>query len=106
MSELKDILQVVIIKMKESSGNEQLFVQLRYKTCGSSLDIAKILNYTCHQTMYQRDVIRTIEQCLERAWFDASMLSKFISSTKEDVKILGLSEDEMNYMRQQIWLGI
>lgn len=101
---LKGILQVVIIKMKESSGNEQFFVQLRHKTCESSLDINKILNHGCHQTIVQRTVVRTVEQCLERAWFDASMLSKFIFSTKEDVKILGLSEDEMNYMKQQIWL--
>lgn len=105
MNNLKDLLEIVIVKMKESSGNEQFFVQLRHKDCKGILDTYKILSHGCHQTMVQRNVVRTVEDCLERAWFDASMLSRFISSSEKDIKILGLSDYELECLKQQVWLG-
>lgn len=105
MSDLKDLLQVVIIKMKESSGNEQFFVQLRHKGCNGILRSCNSLDYHCHQTMVQSNEVNTVEKCLEHSWFSASMLSRFISSSKEDVVIIGLTEEEINYMKQQTWLG-
>ena len=102
---LKDLVYVQICKMVESSGNEQFFVRLRkFKESNDILDLSGILEYHCFQTMWQRELKRTKEECLQQAWFSASMLSKFINTKKEDVVFTNMSDEEVEYTKQQLWL--
>ena len=102
---LKDLVYVQICKMVESSGNEQFYVRLRkFKESDDILDTNSMLEYHCFQTMWQRELKRTKEECLNQAWFSASILAKFIGTSKEDVVFTDMPEEEIEYTKQQLWL--
>lgn len=92
-----DNLQVSICKMNESSGNEQFYVRLvrtDEKTHGS------ILEYDCFQT---KNLDK--QECLERAWFSASMLARFCGlSSMDEVKLFGLNEEESDIIKKSLYL--
>ena len=82
-----DILAVNICKMSESSGNDQFYVNLvrtDEKKHGSKL------NYSCFQTKHFSH-----QECLERAWFTASMLARFCGlSSMDEIKLINFTDDE------------
>ena len=92
-----DSLEVSICKMNESSGNEQFYVRLvrtDEKTHGS------ILEYDCFQT---KNLDR--KECLERAWFSASMLARFCGlSSMEEITLVGLTHEETEVIKKAFCL--
>lgn len=92
-----DSLEVNICKMKESSGNEQFFIRLvrtDEKIHGS------ILEYECFQTKHL-----TKKECLERAWFSASMIARFCGlSSMEEVILRGLTDEEAEIIKKSLYI--
>lgn len=90
-------MEVTICKMSESSGNEQFYVRLvrtDEKTHGS------ILEYDCFQTKHLDK-----KECLERAWFTASMLARFCGlSSMDEVILRGLNEEETEIIKKALYL--
>lgn len=90
-------LEVIICKMKESSGNEQFYVRMRRtdeKSHGS------ILDYDCFQTKHLDK-----EECLNRAWFSASIVARFCGLTSmEEIKLWGISEEESTVLKKSLYL--
>lgn len=82
MTKIENI-QVKITKMSESSGNKQFFVRMvRTDTSGKG-SLAGMLEYQCFQTKNE-----PIEQCLEKAWFAAAFLARFVGFSSMDEVIL------------------
>jgi len=102
MKKLEEV-DVRIVKMRESSGNEQIFVRLvRNDGSKSAFCTSSILEYSCWQTKHLDK-----QQCLERAWFDASMLARFVGLENMDsVQILGLNEDEEDILKKSITISL
>lgn len=96
-------MYVKILKMRESSGNEQVFVRLvRNDVPKKSFCNAGILEHSCWQTKHLDK-----EECLKRAWFDASYLIKFVgSTTMDDVVIVGCDEDETAILKSSLALAL
>ena len=92
-----DNLEVSICKMSESSGNDQFYVNLvrtDEKKHGSTL------NYDCFQT---KNLDK--KECLERAWFTASMLARFCGlSSMEEVTLKNLTDEETEIIKQALYL--
>lgn len=92
-----DNLEVVICKMKESSGNEQFYLRLvrtDEKTHGS------ILEYECFQTKHLAK-----EECLKRAWFSASMVARFCGlSSMEEVILQGFTDEETDIIKKALYI--
>ena len=92
-----DSLEVRICKMNESSGNEQFYVRLvrtDEKIHGS------ILEYDCFQT---KNLDK--KECLERAWFSASMLARFCGlSSMEEVIFKSLTDEEAEIIKKALYL--
>lgn len=96
MKKLND-LEVIICKMKESSGNEQFYVRL-VRTDENSH--GSILEYYCSQTKHLDK-----KECLERAWFSASMVARFCGlSSMEEVKLQGLTQEETDIIKKALYL--
>ena len=92
-----DNLEVSICKMNESSGNEQFYVRL-VKTDENIH--GSILDYDCFQT---KNLDK--KECLERAWFSASMVARFCGlSSMEEVVLNGLSEEETQIIKKSLYL--
>lgn len=92
-----DNLEVSICKMKESSGNEQFYVRLvrTDENCHGS-----ILEYECFQTKHLDK-----KECLERAWFSASMVARFCGlASMEDVRLQGLTNEEITIIKKALYL--
>ena len=92
-----DNLEVKICKMSESSGNEQFYVNLvrtDEKKHGSTL------NYDCYQTKHLDK-----KECLERAWFTASMVARFCGlSSMEEIILVGLTDEETEIIKKALYL--
>ena len=92
-----DNLEVKICKLSESSGNHQFYVNLvriDEKKHGSTL------NYDCYQTKHLDK-----KECLERAWFTASIVARFCGlSSMEEVMLVGLTEEETEVIKQALYL--
>lgn len=90
MKKLADV-EVKIVKMCESSGNEQFFVRLvRTDTADTSIYSQNILEHSCWQT---KNLDKN--ECLSRAWFDASYLARFVGLKSMDgVIIVNLDDSE------------
>lgn len=92
-----DNVEVTICKMSESSGNEQFYVRL-VRT--DEKEHGSVLEYYCFQT-------KTLDktQCLERAWFSASMVARFAGlSSMDEVKLQGFSEEETAIIKKAMYL--
>lgn len=87
--------------MKESSGNEQFFVRMIRKDGYTGMQsIDAVVEYSCHQTKYLAR-----EECLERAWWDASYLARFVGLTSlDEVEISNLTDEEIAVMKASITL--
>lgn len=92
-------VEVQIVKMRESSGNEQFFVRLsRTDKEKGTFCIEGMLEYNCHQTKFLDK-----NQCLERAWFDASYLARWVGfKTMDDVKLIGIDEEETAILKNSL----
>ena len=92
-----DNLEVKICKMSESSGNDQFYVNLvrtDEKKHGATL------NYDCYQTKHLDK-----KECLERAWFTASMVARFCGlSSMEEVILVGLTDEETEIIKKSLYL--
>lgn len=95
-----EFLEVRILKMSESSGNEQFFVQLIRTDTKSSF--INHLDYAAFQTKHMDK-----KECLDRAWFMASLAAKFAGLDSMDSVILeNLNEDEKNILFNSTCLSI
>lgn len=92
-------LEVQILKMNESSGNELFFVRLiRTDNKKEGIFNQVHLDYSCWQT-------KTLEkeEALSRAWFDASFLARFIGlNSMDDVKLERLNEEEIEILKNSL----
>ena len=92
-----DNLEVSIWKMKESSGNEQFF--LRLVRTDESVH-GSILEYECFQTKHL-----TKKECLERAWFSASMVARFCGlSSMEEIILRGFTDEETEIIKKSLYI--
>lgn len=90
-----DDLEVNIVKMKESSGNVQFFIRLVRKDVSDGFCLEGYLEHTCWQTKNL-----TKEECLSRAWFDASYLARFIGlETMDEVKLINMTNEEKKFIK-------
>ncbi len=82
MTKIENI-QVKITKKTESSGNIQFFVRM-FRTDTSGRDsLSGTLEYQCFQTKNE-----PLDQCLEKAWFAAGFLARFVGFSSMDEVIL------------------
>lgn len=92
-----DNVEVTILKMKESSGNVQFYVRLQRtdeKTHGS------VLEYDCFQTKHLEH-----KECLERAWFSASMVARFCGlNSMDEIKLVNFTEEETETIKKALYL--
>lgn len=92
-------MEVQIVKMKESSGNEQFYTRLiRTDSEKKSLFNQATLEHSCWQTKNLKK-----EDCISRAWFDASYLARFIGlNSMSEVQILGLEDEEIVILKSSL----
>lgn len=92
-------VDVKIVKMRESSGNEQFFVRLvRNDTGEDSFFTDGILEYNCWQT-------KSLDknECLSRAWFDASFAARFVGLKSMDgVILVGFDDEETAILKSSM----
>ncbi len=97
---LEDV-SVRILKMKESSGNEQFFIQLIRTDIKGGFFSTNHLDHSCWQT---KDFKK--EECLSRAWFDASFLARFVGlESMEEIVLVGIDEDEEKTLKESLALN-
>ena len=95
-------LDLVILKMEEKAvGNIQIFCRairtdVKYENNFDKLSNA--YDISCWQT---KDGL-TIEECLARAWFDMSLFARFCSISMKDVQLQRLTQEEKDYIVEQI----
>lgn len=92
-------VEVQIVKMRESSGNEQFFVRMfRTDHDEGIFCIEGMLEYRCYQTKFLEK-----EKCLERAWFDASYLARWVGfKTMDSVKLIGVNAEETEILKNSL----
>lgn len=92
-----DKVEVEVVRMRESSGNEQFFVRLTRNDSGQGLFATSgTLTHACFQT--QKNNL-TKEECLSMAWFEAGMVARFVGlKSMSEVVIIGLSEEDKELM--------
>lgn len=97
-----EAVNVSILKMKESSGNEQFFVRLLRNDMEEHDFFGKVaLDYSCWQTKHLDK-----KECLSRAWFDASHLAGFSGlDSMDDVVLTGLDEEEIKVLKKSLALS-
>lgn len=85
-------VDVQIVKMRESSGNEQFFIRLsRNDGEKSAFSTSGILEHSCFQTKNNL----TKEECLSRAWFTAGFLARFVGlKSMNEVQLIGIDDAE------------
>jgi len=100
MKKLADV-EVKIVKMCESSGNEQFFVRLvRTDTADKSIFSQNLIEYACWQT---KNLDKN--ECLSRAWFDASYLARFVGlESMDEVIIVNLDDSEKEILTNSLAL--
>lgn len=89
---------VQICKMKESSGNEQFFcrfVRVDVK------DHTSVFEHNCFQTKHFSK-----EECLERAWFTASFMARWVGCKMDEVQLVGFDEDEKSYITKCLTIHV
>lgn len=93
-----DKVDVEIVKMRESSGNEQFFVRFSRNDNDDVMGNIKKFTFSCFQTLKNN---LTREECLSRAWFEAGMAARFVGlKSMSEVKILGITEEEKLIMME------
>lgn len=86
------MITVNVLKMLESSGNVMFFGRAYNTETKESLD------YCSAQT---KDKF-TINQCMERVWFEVGFLARFFGISNKDIGLLNLTDDEMLYIVDQL----
>ena len=84
-------VEIKIKKMKESSGNQQFFVGVWDLDKEPDFFDSNCLNFSCHQSKY---FDMETKEPVSRATCDAIELLKFFDKKKEDLVLLGLTEEE------------
>lgn len=94
-----DEIDVKIIKMVESSGNEMFFTQLiRNDPDTGILSKNAVLDNSCWQT---KNLSR--DECLSRVWFDASFLARFVGlNSMDDIILINLNEEEIKVLKNSL----
>lgn len=96
-------VEVKIVKMRESSGNEQFFVRLVRTDFGDDpFFLDGILEHNCWQT--QKSGLSK-KECLGRAWFDAGFLARFVGlKSMSEVLLVGFDEEETAILKSSMTL--
>lgn len=93
-------VEVRIVKMCESSGNEQFFVRLVRTDAENAYFTDGILEHACWQTKNLEKA-----ECLSRAWFDAGFLARFVSlNSVDDIVLINIDEDEKAILKSSMTL--
>lgn len=79
--------KVSVLKMEESSGNVQFFGRAYNEETKESLD------YCCAQTKHY-----TLNECLERVWFEVGFLARFFGIPNSEIQLLRLTDEEKEYI--------
>lgn len=95
-------VDVQIVKMSESSGNDQFFVRMVRNDCTNFFSTSGQLEHSCWQTLKNK---LSKEECLARAWFDAGFLARFVGlKSLSEIKVLGCDEEEEKILRSSMTL--
>lgn len=98
-----EVVDVKIVKMCESSGNEQFFVRAVRNDCGNDpFGTSSILEYACWQT--QKNNLSK-KECLERAWFDAGFLARFVGlKSINEIVLVNMDDEETEILKKSATL--
>lgn len=98
-----EVVDVKIVKMCESSGNEQFFVRAVRNDCGNDpFGTSSILEYACWQT--QKNNLSK-KECLERAWFDAGFLARFVGlKSINEIVLVNMDDEETEILKNSTTL--
>lgn len=86
-------VKIQILQAEESSGNIQIFIRAKRLEEINNL-FGETLEYQCFQTKYLE-----YKECLSRAWFSVGYLCNFFGHTIDDISIVGISEENIAYMK-------
>lgn len=86
------MIKVNVLKMLESSGNVMFFGRAYNTETKESLD------YCSAQT---KDGF-TINECMERVWFEVGFLARFFNIPNTDINLYRLTDDEKLYIVEQL----
>lgn len=82
-------IQIELCYMRESSGNEQIFVRARRKDAPDGKGWAyDVLEYECRQTKYGL----TLDECIDQAVFSSKSLLDFFGLSKNDLVCCGFTD--------------
>lgn len=83
---------VQILRMNESSGNKQVYLRAKRIDVDSDFfTIDNILEYSCFQTKQGID----LNECINRAMFEASFLLRFFGLTYNDIEFSRFTDEEL-----------
>ena len=86
------MIKVNVLKMLESSGNVMFFGRAYNTETKESLD------YCSAQT---KDGF-TVNECMERVWFEVGFLAQFFGISNNDIGLLNFTDDEKLYIVEQL----
>lgn len=84
-------VEIKIKKMKESSGNQQFYVGAWDLDKEYDFFDSNSLNFSCYQSKH---FDMETKEPVKRATYDAIELLKFFNKRKEDLVLLGLTDEE------------
>ncbi|WJJ54700.1 hypothetical protein [Acinetobacter phage AB1I1M-1] len=85
-------VQVEITRTTESNGNVQFWARARRLDAVQTFGL--LLEYNCFQTKYNGHTA-TEDECIDRAVLSVKYLLEFFGHTKDDLKLNGLTEENM-----------
>lgn len=97
-------VEVQIVRMVESSGNQQFFVRARRldNKDKSIFNLNNLLEYNCFQTNYNGKEI-PLDECIEHAMFSSSYLLKFFGKTVDDLKLINFEKNHIEILKNSIY---
>lgn len=93
---MNNLFKVAIVRMEESSGNVQFFLRALRTDCTEfSLEKTGVLEYSCYQTKQGL----SINECIDRAVFEAQFLLRFFDLPKTSLELHMFSENNIKQAR-------
>lgn len=90
---------VQLLRMDESSGNKQVYLRAKRTDVDSDFfTIDNILEYSCFQTKHGID----LEECIQRAMFEAQFMLRFFGLTFDDVEYARFTEEELKIAKSNL----
>lgn len=86
-----------IVKMKESSGNVQYFIQLVNNEKTSKVGY-KSITVMSFETKYEISE----KSCMKKAWFEASRYKNFLNQSMNDIQLVHFETSDIDFITKQL----